>query len=99
MIRLGAQVLRLGARGKGQVVRVDGDMCEVLWGTGRRRESCLQTELAWVGLTLHTCDGRTVRVVDLGKRGNVRVRLPDGRCRWMDADELAPRVLEKETTR
>ena len=97
--RPGAQVVRFGVRGNGQVVRVDGDTCEVLWRTGRRRESCRPTELAWVGLTLHTCDGRAGRVVDLGKRGDVWVRLQDGRCCWMATDEFAPRSLEKENTR
>ena len=99
MIRPGAQVVRPGVRGKGQVVRVDGSMCEVLWRQGRTQEQHSLSELAWVGLRVHTRDDRGGKVVALGKRGDVRVRLPEGRCCWMDAEELAPRVLEKENTR
>ena len=77
MIRPGAQVVRLGSRGKGQVVRVDGSVCEVAWRQGRTHEQHRLSELAWLGLRLLTRDGRAARVVDLGKRGDVWVRLPD----------------------
>ena len=96
MIRPGAQVVRPGTRGTGQVIRVDGDTCEVLWRQGRMQEQHSLSELAWVGLRVRTHDDRGGKVVALGKRGDVRVRLPDGRYCWMDAEELAPRVLERE---
>lgn len=87
----GRQVIRLGNRLKGQIVRSAANSCEVLWGNGKR-ENCSPSELAWVGLTVHTCDGRPGRVMELGRSGNIRVRLSDGACHWMHPDELAPRV-------
>jgi hypothetical protein len=95
-LRPGAQVVRLGVRGKGQVVRVDAGVCEVAWRQGRTHERLC--ELVWVGLRLLTRDGRSGRVAALGKRGDFRMRLPDARSCWMGPDELAPRVLEKENT-
>ena len=90
MIRPGVQVARPGIPGRGQVIRVDGAWVEVLWRRGGKRERAPQVELAWVGLQVHTRDGRAGRVIELGKIGNVRVRLSGGGCYWMGADELAP---------
>ncbi|MGA2755429.1 MAG: hypothetical protein ABSE53_16860 [Terracidiphilus sp.] len=96
MIRPGTQVVRLGQRGKGQVVGIDGDTCAVLWRNGPKRESHPQTELAWIGLAIHTRDGRAGRVVELGRNTAVCVRLADGRRAWMQAEELAPREQSEQ---
>lgn len=91
MIRPGMQVIRLGFRGKGQVVAVDSDgLCEVFWQRGGKRERHPESDLVWCGLTVHTCDGRPAKVTALGYN-KVRVRLSDRACCWMNADELAPR--------
>jgi hypothetical protein len=50
MIRPGVAVVRLGARGRGQVIRIDGDTCEVAWRQGRTHERHPLSELAWLGL-------------------------------------------------
>jgi hypothetical protein len=91
MIRIGAQVVKLGSKGKGNVIRVEGGDVLVLWKNGDRRESLPLSELAWVGLAVHTCDGRAGRVIELGRNTSVRVRLADRRQCWMEPGELAPR--------
>jgi len=87
MIRPGLQVIRLGFRGKGQIVGIDSDgLCEVLWQRGAQRHP--ECDLVWCGLTVHTCDGRPGKVVALGYN-KVRVRLSNGTRCWMSADEFA----------
>ena len=96
MIRPGAQVIRLGIKGKGNIVRIDGGEALVRWKNGDRRESLPLSEIAWVGLTVHTCDGRAGRVIELGRNTSVRVRLADRRQCWMEPGELAPREHKAE---
>ena len=93
-MRPGLQVARLGKAGKGQVTHVEGDRCEVQWGN-HGREWLPQSDLLWRGLTIHTRDARTGRVIELG-RERVYVRLGNGTCCWMSADELAPREPKQE---
>ena len=40
MIRIGAQVVKLGSKGKGNVIRVEGGDALVLWKTGVRAFRC-----------------------------------------------------------
>jgi hypothetical protein len=89
----GFQVVFPGRRGTGQVVSVDPTgTCEVVWRPSGKREHHSQTELVWRGLVLRTADRlQTARVVALGKRGTVRVRLENGTCCWVSADEFLPR--------
>jgi hypothetical protein len=96
MIRPGTQVIRLGVKGKGNIVRVEGGNALVLWKNGDRRESLPLSELAWVGLTVHTCDGRAGRVIELGRNMSVRVRLADRRQCWIEPGELAPRERSEQ---
>jgi hypothetical protein len=88
-------VVKLGSKGKGNVIRIDGGDALVLWKNGDRRESLPLSEMAWVGLTVHTCDGRAGRVIELGRNTAVCVRLADGRRVWMEPSELAPRGAEQ----
>jgi hypothetical protein len=89
----------LGSKGKGNIVRVHADACEVLWRNGLvKRELVPQAELAWVGLSVRTFDGRSARVVELGRTGKIRVRLAEGHCCcWLTAAEMAPRAQAEQT--
>jgi hypothetical protein len=91
-------VVKLGSKGRGNIVRVDGDRVEVLWRNGGvKRETVPQVELAWVGLAIHTFDGRAAKIVELGRTGKVRARLAEGHCCcWMTAAELAPRARAEQ---
>jgi hypothetical protein len=86
-MRPGLQVARLEKAGKGQVVRLRCDECEVQW-SNHGREWLPQSDLVWV--TIHTHDGRAGRVIGLG-RERVRVRLASGVRAWMAPNEIAPR--------
>ena len=89
MTRAGRQVIRLGFKGTGQVVGIDGDgLCEVFWQRSRKRECHPESDLVWCGLTVHTCDGRPGKVVALGYN-KIRVRLSNGARCWMAAEEIA----------
>jgi hypothetical protein len=85
----------LGQRGTGQVVALDDADAVVVWQRGGKRECHHQAELVWVGLTIHTHDGRPGRVIALG-REKVRVRLADGGCHWMCGDEIVLRESKPE---
>lgn len=93
-MRPGLAVVRLGVRGRGQVTDVENGMCRVVWPD--RRESHPQSDLFWVGLSIHTRDGRPGKVIELGARGRVRVRLGNGARCWMSADEIAPRETKQD---
>jgi hypothetical protein len=69
-------------------------MCEVVW-RGGSREWLPQHDLAWVGLTIHTHDGRAGRVIGLGRQ-RIEVRLGNGTRCWMKPDELAPRESQPD---
>jgi hypothetical protein len=92
-LKPGLQVVRVGQRGTGQVVGLDGADALVFWQRGGKRERLPQSELVWVGLTIHTRDGRPAKVTILG-RVMIRVRFPDGTHCWMNTDEVAPRPSE-----
>ena len=91
-MRPGLQVARLGKVGKGQVTHVEGARCEVQW-SNHGREWVSADELIWVGLRIRNPDGYVGRVVSLGRQ-RVLVRVSDGSCHWMKADELIPRTKQ-----
>jgi hypothetical protein len=96
MIRPGTRVARLGVRGLGGVIRVKDGRCLIRWAGGKKEEH-LETELAWVGLTIHTLDGRAGTIVELSRRtADIRVRLMAGVSCWLNPDEIAPRQPKQQ---
>jgi hypothetical protein len=96
MMRPGMQVIRLGFKGTGQVVGIDGDgLCEVFWQRSRKRECHPESDLVWCGLTLYTFDGRSAKVIQLGYN-KILVRLENGNRCWMGPDEIAPREPKQQ---
>ncbi len=93
-MRAGLRVSRVGVPGTGQVTRLRDGQCEVRW-RGGRRDRHPQTDLFWVGLTIHARGGVSGRIVTLGYE-RVKVRFDGGKCCWLTLGELAPRQPRPE---